>query len=443
MKLGITREDIVNAVKLDIELLIKSPQKIKDVVNRLEKDHDIPRSDVLQLLNTEATLKNIDLMELGIIGETIALALGKGKDWLNKYFNPPEIERMSVYKRAEVDTSISLSFKPAIKLNDNVFIIGVSRQDIAKMYDKGLFTWDEKIQREGKRKTYNNVVFSIPKLNEASVREIKEQVLQNVLVENELAYNLVKDSADDGVELYYNEETFELTFASKFIGQIIDGMHRTAGIHMAWMEDNNISGYMPIRISNYTTKEATRYQYELSKMTPIDKSRLQVLSHERINDRIVNNLKVDGRLRNRISNVSIPDRKMGELVAYIVLSDAFYHLFEKQNNTKTGKLTEEFSEYLTYLFEYYEDDYLNDASSLLFKNKFFYWHVYIFKKMLENAVSFHLLHKIINVDYFNKHFVLESFGTKQINDHQIRGEKEKQGLWLMNKMLAASDLLKT
>lgn len=443
MKLGATREDIVHTIKLDIERLIKSPQKIKEVVSQLEGQYDIPRSDVLQILNTEATLKNIDMIELGIIGEAIALALGKEKDWLAHYFNPPEIERMRVYKKEENDTSVSLSFKPAIKLNDNVFIVGVSRQDIAKMYDKGLFTWDEQIQREGKRKTYNNAVFSIPKLNETSIREIKEQVLQGVLVENELAYNLVKDSSEDGEELYYNEETFELSFADKFIGQIIDGMHRTAGIHKAWIENPHISGYMPIRISNYTTKEATRYQYELSKMTPIDKSRLQVLSHERINDRIVNNLKVEGRLRNKISNVSVPNRKMGELVAYIVLSDAFYTLFEKHNQTKTGKLTEEFNEYLTYLFEYYEDEYLNDANSLLFKNKFFYWHVYIFKTMLEHEISFHLLNKIVNINYFNKHFVLETFGTKQMSDNQIRGEKENQGIGLMNKMLAESDLLKT
>ena len=146
MKLGATREDIVHTIKLDIERLIKSPQKIKEVVSQLEGQYDIPRSDVLQILNTEATLKNIDMIELGIIGEAIALALGKEKDWLAHYFNPPEIERMRVYKKEENDTSVSLSFKPAIKLNDNVFIVGVSRQDIAKMYDKGLFTWDEQIQ---------------------------------------------------------------------------------------------------------------------------------------------------------------------------------------------------------------------------------------------------------------------------------------------------------
>ena len=423
MKLGKTREEVIQIIKLDIPHLIKDSKKMEEVLLFLEEKHEIPRHLMLNVLNDSTQLESLNQTELGLLGEQIAIKVYQKKNWMSEFFTENEISKMNIYKKPTKEFKIKRSFKPAIKLNDNVFMIGLSRQDIATMYDNGLFTWDEDVQREGVRKTYGDAVIAVPKINNTNVKEIAQQALEGVLVENELAYNLVLGSSSEGQELYYNEDTFELTFAEDFEGQIIDGMHRTIGIHRAWMENNNITGTMPIRISNYTTSEAARYQVELSKAVPIDKSRLQVLSKERLCDRIVDNLRIDGHLKGRISETTRPSERYNEIVSYKTLSDAFYEFFEKEGNLKVVKIMEQFKEYLLYLFEYF-DEYLEDNNSALFKNVYFYLHVYIFKKMLNEEIPFSNLNKIIKPEYFN--LDSEVLTTYKINAHkenQIRSKR--------------------
>ena len=433
MKFGITRDDLVKSIKSDMGMLIRNPKKLESVANNLFQNHDMSKSQIFELSNDDANYSKITTIELGIIGMYINEKLDNQQNWLNQFFNESEIKQIKVYKKEKESDNVSLTFRPALRLNNNVYIVGVSRKDIAKIYDKGIFEWDERVQREGRRKEYNGETFTIPKLNMSNVKEIKQQVLDGILVENELAYNLVLDSSSEGQELYYDESKFELTLANDFIGQIVDENHRTVGIHRAWLENPDITGYMPIRISNYTTKEATRYQYELSKATPIDKSRLQVLSSERLTDRIVDGLKTDGHLRGKISNVSNPSKKNGEIVSYLTLSDAFHDHFGKDKSVKVGSLTEKFKDYLLYLFEYYEDEHLDNNESYMFKNYGFYWHVNIFKNLIESDTPMSNLNKVIKPNYFDNSYIVQEFNTIKISDKQVKSKNI--GLKLMDEMI--------
>ena len=319
---------------------------------------------------------------------------------------------------------IRYTFRPAVRVAHDVFYVMMTYEEIAKSYDEGIFGWDEKVQREGGEKHYKDKVIIIPKLNSKNVNEITEQALDGILLENELAYNLELGSApNDEPELYYNEKTFELTLNSNgFKGQIVDGMHRTVGIHKAWLRNKNITGAMPVRISNYTTEEAVRYQVESAKATPIDVSRLQEMSKERAFDRVVDTLKRQGNLKGKISTTS--SLSSGTLVSYKVLSDAFDELIRKDGKYKVKDVSKSFPTYLLYLFETFEDDYMGDADYVIFDNFIFYNHVQIYKTMLDNNIPFEELEDVIDIKYFNKQYITEKYKKRNFNFNYVATRKQ-------------------
>mgnify|MGYP001462557456 CR=1 FL=1 len=424
MQLNKTREDLVLSIKEDIKEIINKSDSIDKIIDHLESKHGILRGDVLSLINDSDNISNINIDELGLIGEQVALSLGSSEEWLYEFFTKIEIEDLRNYMRPKDYEQISYTFKPAVRVSHNVFYIKMTYEELAKSYDEGIFGWDEKVQREGEQKVYKDKVITIPKLNNKNVNEITEQALDGILLENELAYNLVLGSAPNNEpELYYNEKTFELTFNSNgFKGQIVDGMHRTVGIHKSWMRNKNIVGSMPVRISNYTTEEAIRYQVETAKATPIDVSRLQEMSKERLFDRVVDMLKVQGHLKGKISTTS--NLTSGTIVSYKVLSDAFYDLLEKDGKYKIKDVIKSFPIYLMYLFESFEDEYLEDKDSIIFDNFIFYNHVQIYKSMLENNIPIENLEDIIDVNYFNKNYITTKFKKRNFNFNYLTTRKQ-------------------
>ena len=401
MKLGKSREEIISKLKIDIPTIIKDKDVLESVLNYLYDNHKIPKSFTLDIMNKPENLNALNTTELGLIGEQINYHANGSKEWLHEFFTESEIKIMKVYEKPKRNKKVKRTFSPAIKLEENVYIIGVSRKDIAIWYDNGTFLWDENIQREGVEKFYGNEVIVVPTINQSNVEEIKDQTLKGTLMANELAYNVVLGSSESGQELYFDPTTHELTIAEDCLGQIIDGAHRSLGIHSAWMENNNITGMMPVRLSNYSTEEATRYQVELSKAVPLDKSRIRALDRSTITNRIVNELKVDGELAGKISDKSVPNKELGQVVSFIVLSKAFEDLFKVTTTLQVVKISKSFKEYLMYLFGEF-DAYRNDKNYFLFNNKIFYMHVYIFKRMMEENIPFSDLTKVIDVELFKK-----------------------------------------
>lgn len=419
MKLGKSREEIVTMMRVEIPALIKDKHAVDSLVEVLHEKHNMPKSTILSVLNDVTLLENLNTIELGLFSEQVMLQVKGNTKWINEFFTDNEVKIMRVYKKPKKNKEAKRTFD-AIKIDDNVFIIGVSRKDIAMLYDSGVFTWDEQVQREGVEKLYNDEIIVTPTINKSNVEEIKEQTLNGTLMANELAYNLVLGSSETGQEIYYDEERKQLTFAEDAIGQILDGFHRTLGITYAWMENNSITGMMPIRLSNYSTEEATRYQVELSKAVPLDKSRIRALNKTTMSNRIVTLLKSNSELQNKISDKSIPNKKLGQLVSFIVLDKAFNDLFKVETTLEVREIANSFNEYLVYLFGEFAQ-LKDDKEYFIFNNKIFYLHVYLFKRMIQENIPFSDLKKVINADLFKKNNeYLQQYGLNIASNDSIK-----------------------
>lgn len=402
MKLGITREEIIKEVSFLVNEITKDMKKLDEALDHLESAHNINKAEMLKAINNPLFLKEINIYEVGLLGEQLSLSLNENRDWLNEYFNKNDIEEMRRYYQIRETITKKRTFKPAYKFSNNQYMVFMTRQEIAEAYDVGDFVWDETVQREGIYKTYSGRTEIVPKINNSNVDEIKKQAKGGKLITNALAYNIVPDSVKEDRIFYYDAENFELSIPDEFYGQILDGMHRTLGIHAAWLEQKNIVGDMPILLSSYYTPEAINWLVESAKAVPIDKTRLQALSNERDFDRVVNHLINTGKLVGKISTMtSSPSSARGEIVSYKVLSDAFYDLFEKHGGYKVLDVMLDFEEYIFYLFESFEEEFEN-GTTYLFENQYFLFHVHIFKCMFDNKIPYSKLRKIINIDDWNK-----------------------------------------
>lgn len=435
MQSGITREDVIIITKSLIHMIVRHDKLMVDSLEKIESAHNIKQGFYLEVLNDVDKLDSLGLIELGILLENLLIqsyrlelgiadmskekeqvAIRLAKEELLQYFTAVELTDFKVYKKPIEVVQGVRTFKPSIKIDDNVYIVKMSYKELAQSYDIGDYTWDENAQREGVDKTYLDKTYVVPKVYPKNVKAIEQKVSKGVLLPTEIALNIIPESTEDGVGLYYDPETFTLTLADEFRGQIIDGMHRINGIHKAWLKDNTIEGSMQIRLSNYTTEQAANFLVENAEAIPIDKSKIESMNKSRTFNRVVDNIKFNSYMLGKITNKSNPIKSKGEVYTYKSVSDAFYDIFEKYGQYKPTIVQGKFNEFVNVLFDLFESE-LENRNSILFDDSTIYYLVYLFKLLTDEAIDYSELDKIINPnDWVEKSEIMKRYNLKSKNN---------------------------
>lgn len=101
MQANVTSKDMIANIKSNLEVIVKSHNKLKDIANYMADNYNVHKASVFEVFNNVELMDNMDLIELGLLGERIAFESGDTKTWLNKYFTGSEILNMRKYKRLE------------------------------------------------------------------------------------------------------------------------------------------------------------------------------------------------------------------------------------------------------------------------------------------------------------------------------------------------------
>jgi hypothetical protein len=260
-KYALTRK-IVDAVKVEIGKKGFAPALVRDIFKKL-KPPEVLSETVLILF----VIVLYDITKDQNINP-------------DKLFNPSEITIANeLENKREVEEDEPLEFKPALKINDDQFVVKMSTQEIMeKFVNKNRFNYNPETQREMKVKILNGEIIETPTLNNNSVDEMRENILDKdenkKQISNTLTFNIRQN---EKAKFKYFEKDNKFIIYDGDI-DVCDGWHRLNAIIQAYLEDKNVSFNIEIRFTFFSTEKANRFIRQEDKRNKIDKTHIKSIN---------------------------------------------------------------------------------------------------------------------------------------------------------------------
>lgn len=232
---------------------------------------------ILQILNDSIPLASLTEEELYNVSLFVKDSGYTNVD-LQEFFDNDEASRaVNTFRTADYNYDKEVVFGNMQYNGDELkpqWVGFISYQDIAKMFEAGVFNYNFATQRKAKMIKVRNRVERIATINNKNVQEIKNEVLRNKFEYNTITLN-IRPSENDSY--LYNPSTLELMvdLVATCI-DTIDGYHRINGIYQAWLKNNNISGSMILLIKNIDIPQARYFIAQESKGTLNNQSEMKI-----------------------------------------------------------------------------------------------------------------------------------------------------------------------
>lgn len=254
---------IINDKFLDNEILM-------NVVGLATKRFKISSGLILSYLNYSKPLNLATQLELYIICESINTYFKEKIINISEMFTDIEINSYSK-EALDIITEYSdnkIVFKNVFMINPQHFIVNlVEYKQFYDIMNNGLLTYNFKTQRQAKYYNYKNNKYKKPFLNQNSVKEIFQLMINKEFYSNAISFNVRYLT---GVEnIVYNKIKNELTITIDeytFL-DIVDGYHRLIALIKAYkMQVNNT---MQLNIFHHTESNINKFIIQESKINKI------------------------------------------------------------------------------------------------------------------------------------------------------------------------------
>lgn len=401
------RAGLVEKIKENLHHLSNDKQSTKAIKDELIK-YRIHGGRVEEYLSHGEVLEEADIRELALLTDQLFKQTGLVEINPENWFTDNEMKEAKQYDymlvNGEDDIVFPLEVENVIHIGNNLYIASLDIQVIAKLMKSKKLNYNFDIQRQATHTKRKDSIMQKPTLYKKNVKEIKELLLKDQLIHTTLAFNAATQTSDSGEELTYNSKRNVLTINEGTRLDILDGYHRCVASQQAFSENPELKFKFVVMISNYTTRMAQQYQAQLAKATPIPTARVQELEANRLADTVVQILKSESELRDRVASTgSKMNITAGELVSYRVLADSI----DREFPMKSMLEAREIAKYLTTFFEYligsYPEEFLNTRNqnvSIMAYNRLFAGYIGLAAEMKKQEVHIENLKSILDkVDF--------------------------------------------
>lgn len=396
-----------NYIEEKLQNFLQEYKTDRGVVKQFKEDllkHKIKKGIVQQVFNGTISLSELDINILGLF---IVTAYKIIKDELLKpdqFFTEKEIKQIHQYTEYEEEKiSLPITIDNVIMLNTDEYITAMSLQQITNLYSSGLLEYNFQTQREAQLKRRGDTIVAIPKLNQKSVKQITEHILNNTLVPSVIVFNVLADGNDD---IIYDAKKRQLIINSGEI-DILDGFHRISGAMRAVEINPEIDMLFYVSIKNYNIRKAQSYVAQINTVNKIDRVHLQALKGDRYADIIVKELQRDSDLKGRIVQVSKVTALNKGIVTYRTLADSIDEVYKIETKKQAMDVAAYLIKFFDYLVGSYPKEFIEQVDeirkvSLINHNSTFAGYIVLSKRMLDNCIPITELPNILDKINFNK-----------------------------------------
>ncbi|MCC9021765.1 DNA sulfur modification protein DndB [Bacillus nakamurai] len=339
-----------------------------------------------------------------------------------------ELEGGRIFAGEEV-VKLPYTFKNVVKIKEDNYVTSISAKELSELYNSSILQYNYNTQREGK--FIKGSLIPVPKTNPKSVDEIKELFIKGDLIVSMLTFNARLGTADGDEELDYNPSDLSLTVTRGTLLDALDGYHRISGIVKALAEVPELDQPFILNVVNYDEEKAKHHFAQMNTINPVEKSRIEELGQKRYSSTIVEQLKFNSELKNKISPQGDIGLDSNFLVTYHTLSEAIDDAFELNSRRDALKIAKYLSSFIDNLFYAFPDEFLEDDLTSIRKHSYinynvmFYGYIYLAKKMKENNMELNKLEGILNTIDFSMGGTFKELGRRNNEDQLKSGMKKK------------------
>lgn len=185
---------------------------------------------------------------------------------IDDYFSESEIRQFSnmkyvFYKKEKYPIVIN----DVKEVRDDQWVTVLSFNELKELYDKQLIIYNPNTQRELKQKMRDGVIYFVADVRTSSVNEIKNLLLNDEYIPDDLTFNLNLDNPDIEFDIVGNKI---IVTGGQF--DIIDGFHRFRACIEAKAINPDFNYNFVINIMNFDENKANTYIAQRDKRNKIN-----------------------------------------------------------------------------------------------------------------------------------------------------------------------------
>lgn len=419
MKIDKSKEELIEFLINDINLIKTDKKKVDSIKEGLDKYKILPGITQEILNKADEMLDDLDLRILILLTEEVYKVTKEENLKIDTYFNPKEIKTAKQYdyeyENEEEKIRLPLTMENVLQIDSQNYLTYWDAQFANKLLSD-LLVYNPETQREARVIKKNNQVEFAIKLFPQSVKEMTAKLLQGKLHYTTITINALVGTAESGNELIYDPKKQELTINEGTALNIIDGMHRLTAIKNAIEQNPNLKHVIQVAIKNFNLGQAKDYLAEVSKQNAVSKTRIKELEKSRFSDIVVDYLKRESDLKDRISSESAVHYVANQIVSYDVLSDTINDEFEIASRFQADEIGKKLSSFFYYLFGHFPEEFINSVlevrrKSYINANRMFVGYIVLARRMDEENIPFEKVKTIIgNIDFSKENPLWKDIG---------------------------------
>jgi hypothetical protein len=409
-RIGVSRESIEEVVKQAFNNIKKDRKVINNIKDELI-ENGIKAGDFQYILTGRIPLEELDMKKLCLL----MVKLSKYVNLENgvtpqTFFTEQEIkDAVSMQIVEEPPITLPYTFENVIYIREGNYSTVITAQEIKKLMDSKLLTYNPETQREGRveKDEDGRIVFK-PKTIKRSVDEIAELFENDELETTTLTFNARVGTADSGEELIYDSKNKTLTITKGTSIDILDGYHRISGIMKVLNKYPDKDMTFDLKILNYTVKKALKYFNQTNKRNLISLSRRRETDLNNMSTVTFDFLKDEcDFLKGRISSNDQVLKSADQLVTSKVLIDAIEAHYKPSDRIEAKEIAFYLSDFFTALFTAYPEAFVRNIAnvrenSLINANQMFDGYVLLSKRFKEENVPLENIKQVIDQVDFSK-----------------------------------------
>lgn len=393
------REKLENQLKIIIPLY-NNNKIINEVTKKFNKKGILP-GKIRDIFSGRFFVEMLDITFLCLFTKYLYESIDeekKDKRLIDpkKYFTDREIEEsLKFHVEAGASNVYPIIFEPMIQVTNDQWIGKISIHQLVNLYNNHVINYDPEAQRELEYKKIRDTIIPKIHVNNKSVAEIENEIVNNKFISNMITLNMVYGES----EFEYDNE--KILFKAGKIN-IADGWHRSRAFMNALAKHSDINYTSILMLTHFENEKTNRFIIQEDNRNKIAPRHIKSIKDNYSNS-IVSKINEDK--RSLLKNKIVKDKKLLAITGVILfdeLSDVINIEFKPGNSTDVVKIGKFIIEALNYIIES-NLDILNETNQMI-------WIAYIimlkkvyeaenWKEKLDNLITKTDFEQISNIDY--------------------------------------------
>ncbi|WP_232699989.1 DNA sulfur modification protein DndB [Brevibacillus daliensis] len=436
MQTGITREMIESVVSEAFSLEIHSNRKKVNQLKKFMSEFGIGLADTQRIISNKTPLENISdsvlcLLLLGL-SKTIDDYDLKIKSNPMNYFTENEIKEAKLQDFSSSDPDIlPYTFENVTQFELDDYDTSIHAQQLLTLIEGNIIQYNFDTQREAKilksSKTPTGII-RVPKLNEKSVKEMTDLIIEGKLFRTVITFNARLNSSDTGQELIYDTKNRTLTVTEGTKLDCLDGFHRLTATINALKINPGIKMTFGLRVVNYSTKKAQSLFSQINTFTSQSISRLAEMRQSQ-SSYVVKQLREECIIGDKISSSDVLVND--QLVSFNVLDSVIDEVFNPENIIEAKKAVEYLKEAFDAIALGYPEEFVTNIlqtkkKTLINSNQMFYAYVIMAKRLKDKDLPANDILKFVEqVDFSRDNQLWEDLGILDAKKNITTNPKNK------------------